>query len=77
MRGTRVVVISSIQGNHLASCGIPGDPDPRLVGLLLHKAGHGIRFHLQATQHDVAVTGDGLDGAMLRQCLDALEEDTS
>jgi hypothetical protein len=65
-----------MKGHHLAGLGVHGDPDPLLVSLLLHKAGHFIRFHLQASQHDVAVTGNGLNMEMIRQCLNALDEKT-
>src|SRR5262249_13198680 len=34
---------------------------------LLQKAGHFIRFHLQASQHNVVVTGDRLNVEMIRQ----------
>jgi hypothetical protein len=45
-----------------------------LVGLLLHKAGHFIRFHLQALDHHVVRAGDRLDVEMIRQCLEALDQ---
>jgi hypothetical protein len=43
--GTLTATIPHMKGHHLASCGVHGDPDPLLVGLLLHTAGHLIRFH--------------------------------
>ena len=72
--GTLAAAITHVKGNHLASCGIHGDPNSLLVGLLLYKAGHFIRFHLKASNHDIAVTGDGLDVEMIRQCLNALDQ---
>ena len=64
-----------MKGDHLG-LGVHGDPDLLLVGFLLHKAGHCIRFHLQASQHDVSVLGDGRDVEMIRQCLNALDKKT-
>src|SRR5918999_1009841 len=72
--GTLAAAITHVQGNHLARYGIHGDPNPLLVGLLLDKAGHFIRFHLQASNHDVAVTGDRLDVEMIWQCPSALDQ---
>jgi hypothetical protein len=72
--GTLAAAITHVKGNYLASCGIHGEPNPLLVGLLLDKAGHFIRFHLQASNHDVAVMGDGLEVEMIRQCLNALDQ---
>ena len=34
-----------MKGNHLATHGIHGDPDPLLVSFFVGKAGHFIRFH--------------------------------
>jgi hypothetical protein len=48
--------------------------NPLLVDLLLDKAGHFIRFHLKASNHDVAVTGDRLDVEMIWQCPSALDQ---
>jgi hypothetical protein len=53
-----------------------GMPTGRLVGLLVEKTGHFIRFHLQALNHDVLLAGDRLDVEMIRQCLEALDEKT-
>src|SRR5262249_47475732 len=74
--GTFAAAIPHMKSDHLAARGIHGDPDPRLVGLLVDKAGHCIRFHLQALDHDVLLAGDGLDVEMIRQCLQALDEKT-
>jgi hypothetical protein len=74
--GTLVAAIADVKGNDLTGLGIHGDPDPLFVGLLLHKAGHFIGFHLQASQHDVTVPSDGLDVEMIRQGLEALDQKT-
>ena len=64
--GTPTTAVPHVKGNDLAAPGIQRDLDPRLIGLLLHKAAHVIRFHLQASHHDLAVAGDGLDVEMIR-----------
>jgi hypothetical protein len=74
--GALAAAIPHVKGNHLATLGIHGDPDPLLLYFLLDTAGHFIRFHLKASQHGVAVTGDGLDLQMIQQCLNALGEKT-
>jgi hypothetical protein len=65
-----------VKGNHLAALGVHGDPNPLLVGFLLHKAGHFIRFHLKLLHHHIVLTADGLDMQMIRQCLKALDQKT-
>jgi hypothetical protein len=72
--GTLSTPIPHLKGNHLACVGVHGNPDPLLVGFLLYKAGHFIRFHLQALDHDLAVTRDGLDVEMIRQGFKALHQ---
>jgi hypothetical protein len=47
--GAPATAIPHVKGNHLATLGIHGDPDPRLIYFLLDKAGHFIRFHLKAS----------------------------
>jgi hypothetical protein len=74
--GTRAAAVTDVKGNHLTRRGVHGDPNPLLVRVLRHEAAHFICFHLQASDHDVAVTSDGLDMEMLRQCLEALDEKT-
>ena len=64
------------KGDPLTTRGIHGNPEPLLGRFLLDKAGQFIRFHCQASQHDGAVTGEGLDMQMIRQCLNALNEKT-
>jgi hypothetical protein len=63
-----------MKGNHLTCLGVHGDPDPLLVRFLLDEAGHLIGFHLQTSDHDVAMAGDRLDVEMIRQGLEALDE---
>jgi len=65
-----------VKGNHLASLGVHSDPEPLLVGLLVDKAAHFIRFHRKPLNHHVSVTGDKLDMEMIRQCLEALDQET-
>ena len=72
--GTRVAAIAHVEGNDLAALGIHGDPDPLLVGLLLHKARHFIRFHLKALDYHVTVPSDGVDMEMVRQRLNTLDQ---
>ena len=43
---------------------------------LRHATGHVIGFSLQASQHDVAVTGDRPAMELIRQGLDALDQAT-
>ena len=66
--------VTDVQGHHLTRRGIHGAPQPRLAPVLLHNAAHVIGFHLQASDHDVAMTGGRLDVEMLRQGLEALDE---
>jgi len=40
------------------------------------KAAHFIRFHRKPLNHHVSVTGDKLDMEMIRQCLEALDQET-
>ena len=44
------------------------------VRFLLDKAAHFISFDLKPLHQHVALTGDGLDMQMIRQCLIALDE---
>jgi hypothetical protein len=64
--GTPTTAITDIERNHLTAPGIHGNPDPLFVSLFLHKAGHFIRFHLQALDHHVRGARDGLDMEMIR-----------
>jgi hypothetical protein len=45
-----------------------------LCAFFLHKAGHFIRFNLQALDQHIGLTGDGLDMQMIRQGCKALDE---
>jgi hypothetical protein len=63
-----------VKGKHLAAHDSHGQSDPLFVGLLLHKAAHVTRFHLQTANHHVTMTGDGLDVEMIRQGLNALNQ---
>jgi hypothetical protein len=63
-----------VKGNNLAILGIHGNPNPLLICLCLHEAAHFIRFHLQTSHHDVAVTANGLDVEMIGQGLHALDQ---
>jgi hypothetical protein len=74
--GTLAAPVTDMNGNHLTRRGIHGNPHPLPVRFLLHTAAHFIGFHLKASDHDVATTGDRLDVEMLRQCLKALDEKT-
>src|SRR5262245_7014533 len=65
-----------MKGDHLAARGIHGDLDPLLVGLLLHKAGQLIGFHLKPLYQHIAGTGDGMDMQMIRQVLEAWDQKT-
>jgi hypothetical protein len=49
-----------VKRNDLARLGIHGDPDPLLVGLLLHEAPHLIRFRFQAGHQDFCRLGGEL-----------------
>jgi hypothetical protein len=64
-----------MKGNHLAARGVHGNPSPLLVRLLLHKTGHFVGFYLQALDHDVLRTTHGLDMQMIRQSLEALDQE--
>jgi hypothetical protein len=72
--GTPTTAVPHVKRDHLAACGIHCDPDPLLVRLLLHKAAHFIRFHLQVSNHALAVAGDGLDVEMIRQRLNTVTQ---
>jgi len=65
-----------VKGNYLAGLGVHSDPDPLPVGLLVDKAAHVICFHHKLLNHHVTATGDRLDMEMLRQCLEALDQET-
>ena len=72
--GAPAAAIPHMKGNHLATRGIHGDPNPLLVRFLLHEAAHFIRFYLQAPQHDVAVTertGDAMAASFFGRLLRA------
>jgi hypothetical protein len=73
-RGTPTATVPHVKGNDLARCGIHRHPDPLLVGFLRHKAAHCIRCHLQALDHDVVRAGDRVDVEMIRQRLEAWDE---
>jgi hypothetical protein len=77
LRGALTATITHMKGNHLAGLGIHRDPDPLLIRLFLDEAAHFIRFHLKPLNHHVTVTGDWLDMKMIRQCLEALDQETS
>ena len=72
----RTAAIPHVEGNHPTGLAIHDDPDPLFVRFLLCKAGHCIPFHLKASHHDVAVTGDRLDVEVIRQGLKAGDEST-
>jgi hypothetical protein len=74
--GTLTATITYMKGNHLAALGIHGDPNPLLIRLFLDEAAHFIRFHLKPPYHHITVIGDGLDMEMIRQCLEALDQET-
>jgi hypothetical protein len=73
---TLTATITHMKGNHLAALGIHGDPNPLLIRLFLDEAAHFIRFHLKPLYHHITVIGDGLDMEMIRQCLEALDQET-
>ena len=56
-----------MKSNDVACLRIHVDPDPLLVGLFVDKAGHFIRFHLEALDHDLLRPAHGLDVKMVRQ----------
>jgi hypothetical protein len=74
--GTLPAAISHVKGNHLAGLGVHRDPDPLSVGLLVDKAAHFIRFHRKPLHHHITVRGDRLDMEMIRQGLEALDQET-
>jgi hypothetical protein len=63
-----------VKGHHLAARGIHVQPNPLFVGLPLHDAAPFIRFHLQAANYDVTMTGDGLDREVIRQRFNTLDQ---
>jgi hypothetical protein len=65
--GTLAAALPHLKRHHVAARGIHSDPDPRLVGLLVDNAGHVIRFHRRAWDHNVRRPAHGLDVKMVRQ----------
>jgi hypothetical protein len=63
-----------VKGNYLTARGVHGEPNPLLVGLLLHKATHFVGFHFQSLNQHVRVASDRLDIQMIGQCLKAGDE---
>jgi hypothetical protein len=63
--GTLPAPISHVKGHYLTGLGVHRDPDPLLVGLLVDKAAHFIRFHRKLLNHHVTVTGDQLAAAVM------------
>src|SRR5262249_15475457 len=63
--GTLTATSLHLKGNHLTRRGVHGAPSPRLGRFRLHATGPGIRFHLQAPDHDMAVMGERDDGIHL------------
>jgi hypothetical protein len=62
-----------MKGDHSATRRIHGDPDPLLIGFLLHEAGHFIGFHFKSLDQHIVLTGDRLDIQMVRQSFKALD----
>ncbi len=54
--GSRAPPIPHMKRNDLAGCGIHGDPDPVLVGLLLHKTPHLVGCGFQPSDDHVGWT---------------------
>jgi hypothetical protein len=54
--GTVTTPITHVKRHHLAGGGVHGDPDPRLVGPLLHATPHLIGFGFQPSKHHVRGT---------------------
>jgi hypothetical protein len=66
---TVVTAIADVNGNALPRLLVHGEPDPWLVGLLLHTAPHLIRFHVK-TSHDHITWGcNRLHMQLIRQWL--------
>jgi hypothetical protein len=64
-----VTAIADVKGHNLPRLLVHGDPNPWLVGLLLHKAPHLIRFHVK-TPHEHLTRGcNRLHMQMIRPCL--------
>src|SRR5207244_5186174 len=57
--GTLAAPIPHVKRNNLTRCGVRGQPDPWLVGLLLHKAPHCIGFSRALVHQYVGWTGGG------------------
>ena len=55
--GTLAAPIAHVKRNNLTRCGIHGQPDPLLVGLLLHKAPHFVGFSLELVNEYFGWTG--------------------
>src|SRR4029450_2183606 len=58
--GTRAAAIADMKRNNLARRGVHRQPNPLLVGLLLHKAPHFIGFRLKLVQQYFGWTGGEL-----------------
>src|SRR5262249_3836127 len=74
--GALAAMIPYMKGDHLVTPGIHGHPNPLLVRFLLYEASRFIRFHLESLHHHDSVTGHGLNGEMIGQCLEALDQKT-
>jgi hypothetical protein len=57
--GTLAAAIPHVKRNNLTCCGVHGQPDPLLIGLLLYKAPHFVGFSLELVQQYCGWTGGG------------------
>jgi hypothetical protein len=64
--GTLAAARTPVQGHDGACLGVQGPPSPWVVRLLRHTAGHGVRCHRQAWDHDVLSAGERRDGTLGR-----------
>jgi len=58
--GTRTAAVTHVKRNNLTRCGVHGQPNSLLVGLLLHKAPHFVGFSLELVHQYCGWTGGEL-----------------
>jgi hypothetical protein len=63
-----------MKGHDLTCLGVHRDPNPLLVGLLLHEARHFVRFYPEALNHHIWMSGNGLNVQMIGQRLNAVDQ---